>query len=168
MRFGGKILRRPLCVVPEEKAQSRCERDTTYVVSRTQNPLSERTCGFKSLLRYLFSRGYWSSGDWLLPRTKCQTHSEPITWVQGNGLARFTSDCRGLQLDFLYMESVKQSLGLRLRHRRLPLSSLLVDAPTHMVAALPTCETPAQNGPHKLGWAIPCPVSAAFLFDSCK
>ena len=122
MSFGAKILRRPLCAVPKEKAQSRYERDLTVGSIRTQNPLSERTCGFKSLLRYLFSRGFWSSGDWLLPRTKCQTHSEPITWVQGNGLARFTSDCRGLQLDFLYMESVKQSLGLRLRHRRLPLS----------------------------------------------
>jgi hypothetical protein len=53
---------------------------------RTQNPLPARACGFKSLLRYLFSRGFWSSGDWLLPRTKSCTHSAPITRAWGNGL----------------------------------------------------------------------------------
>jgi len=70
----------------------------------------------------LFSRGFWSSGDWLLPRTKCQTHTEPITRVWGNGLVdKIERDSKGRPVVPAVYIRIRRRLVLRrkLRHQEI-------------------------------------------------
>jgi hypothetical protein len=93
--------------------------------NRTQNPLPARACGFKSLLRYLFSRGFRFSGVGRLPRTKCRTHSEPITRVLGNGFSGLHGE-PPLPMDG--SRGFRLRPDLRQRHRPQESSSPIFDA----------------------------------------
>jgi hypothetical protein len=68
----------------------------------------------------LKTMGFWSSGDWLLPMTTCQTHSEPIKKVLGNGFAWQGDRVRvhGSGSPRPRVMEMRRQLGQRLGHRR--------------------------------------------------
>ena len=117
---------------------------------RTQNPLPARACGFKSLLRHLFSRGFRSSGDWLLPRTTSCTHSAPINQTWGNGLAvPSEGDGQFQPPDSISIDGVgiRQRSGLRQSHRLPKSSSPIADAGVASTSLLELQDPVRQESP---------------------